>query len=220
MFNSVVSLGFSCYVALDLERMGIRESSYPFDWVISNFKDVVKLIDSRFKDTLLVNNIVQDSNAKNCYHDIATGIDYYHDFFSEKGEIKEQYNNVYSKYQRRISRFQKIGCNPTLYVRLIRNEDDLVWILNNVEYINSVIRTMCTESQVVYIVKKEIDLKQLDLRNMMICSCKDEYHPIESCEQIKKYILSMTKMSIYRKSINQVRYIKKMIKKRIGRGVK
>lgn len=37
-YKHVISLGFFCSVALELERKGLRDASYPFDWLISDFQ--------------------------------------------------------------------------------------------------------------------------------------------------------------------------------------
>lgn len=51
-YKHVISLGFFCSVALELERKGVRDASYPFDWLISDFQGVIKVIENRFYDFL------------------------------------------------------------------------------------------------------------------------------------------------------------------------
>ncbi len=36
-FEHVISLGFFCSPALELKKLGFRDASYPFDWVISEW---------------------------------------------------------------------------------------------------------------------------------------------------------------------------------------
>lgn len=37
-----ISLGYFCSIAMDLEKLGLRNESLPFDWVISDFEGVSK----------------------------------------------------------------------------------------------------------------------------------------------------------------------------------
>lgn len=64
-YKHVISLGFFCSVALELERKGLRDASYPFDWLISDFQGVIKVIENRFYDFL---NIDFFSQNKECMH--------------------------------------------------------------------------------------------------------------------------------------------------------
>ncbi len=45
-FKNYISLGYFCEVAKDLERLGLRNQSSPFDWVISYFPKVIYAIDT------------------------------------------------------------------------------------------------------------------------------------------------------------------------------
>ena len=39
-----ISLGYFCSIAIDLEKLGLRTESSPFDWVISDFEGVMLAI--------------------------------------------------------------------------------------------------------------------------------------------------------------------------------
>lgn len=44
-YKHVISLGSFCSPALKIERLGLRDGSYPFDWVLSrSMNNVVELI--------------------------------------------------------------------------------------------------------------------------------------------------------------------------------
>ena len=45
-FKNYISLGYFCEVAKDLERLGLRNQSSPFDWVISYFPKVIYATDT------------------------------------------------------------------------------------------------------------------------------------------------------------------------------
>lgn len=36
MFKHIISLGHFCGVAQELERLGLRDASYPFEWLITS----------------------------------------------------------------------------------------------------------------------------------------------------------------------------------------
>ena len=47
-FSHFISLGYFCSVALELERVGLRSASSPFDWLVSDFSGVIDLIENHF----------------------------------------------------------------------------------------------------------------------------------------------------------------------------
>ncbi|MBP3314127.1 MAG: hypothetical protein J6K84_05695 [Oscillospiraceae bacterium] len=212
-YHSVVSLGFNCYVAKDLERMGIREQSYPFDWVISNFSDVIRLIDNHFRDALISNNVQQDAEHENCYHDTGTGLDHYHDFFPQRGSVERQLEQVQKKYQRRYARFYRMGEKPTLYIRFIRNVQDYQWIESHFQEIEATIHKGNPLSTVWYVVLE--DFAYQGALNPFVA--KNLYHPILTSEQLEKNIRKVVAIPFWRIWKNKIRYLRKQVKKRISK---
>ena len=104
-YQQIIPLGFGCMVAQDLEKMGVRDHSYPFDWVISNFKDVIRLIDNRFAG--IFQEVEQDAMHDNVYHDRQTGLDHYHDFFPNKSIEEQRRKSPKRKRSRRKSQRKK-----------------------------------------------------------------------------------------------------------------
>ena len=49
-YSNIISLGFFCSVATEIERIGMRSCSYPFDCVISDFKNVEDMIENHFQN--------------------------------------------------------------------------------------------------------------------------------------------------------------------------
>lgn len=47
-----ISLGYFCSIAMELERLGLRSESSPFDWLISDFEGVIHAIENHFEDFL------------------------------------------------------------------------------------------------------------------------------------------------------------------------
>ncbi len=211
MFNNVISLGSNCHVAWDLERMGYRCNSYPFDWVISNFCDVIRLIDTHFDGNLRPEMIKQDENEPNCFHDLGTGIDYYHDFFPDAVAVEEQCKAVILKYNRRIQRFYDSGKQKTLYIRVIRNHEDYKWIEENRTKIDDVIHQLNKESSIIYIV---IGQKDWIIGNSLKIFVSDDlFHPILACDEVKREITGRVEIKWIKRLANLVYYYRKQIKK-------
>lgn len=70
-FEYIISIGFFCSVAQELERKGFREFSLPFDWVISDIESIISLIQNQFSELFKEDNEYSD-NAKRIDHFIET----------------------------------------------------------------------------------------------------------------------------------------------------
>ena len=103
-YKNFISPGYFCEVAKDLEKLGLRNVSSPFDWCISDFEGILKLIENKFEDFMAYDNMAQSSNIRENYMDTKYGIYFFHDFSKYK-TFEEQYYKVKEKYQRRIKRF-------------------------------------------------------------------------------------------------------------------
>lgn len=206
-YQEVISLGFGCMVAQDLEKWGRRNNSFPFDWVISDFQDVIRMIENGFLEIL--KEIQQDEIHNNVYHDMKTGIDYYHDFFPDKS-IEMQIDAVCEKYERRIQRFNKTIKNPTLFLRFIRNEKDLSYIEENFEKIQQILKISNAENTCLYILTKELAQKT-KLQNIFVTT--DNEHPVLKCKELKTFIRKNLCISRTKINKNKLRYITKSLKK-------
>ena len=126
-YRYVVSLGFFCSVAMELERIGLRSASFPFDWLISDFEGVIKLIENHFDDFLAYENMAQHKLYPNYYKDTKYGMQFYHDFSAFRS-LESQLPRVKNKYDRRIERFYNSIIYPTLFLRYISSESEKIWI--------------------------------------------------------------------------------------------
>ena len=68
-YKNYISLGYFCNVASDLEQLGLRNTSSPFDWVISDFEGVIQAIDNQFSDFMVYDNLIQSEKFRNHYFD-------------------------------------------------------------------------------------------------------------------------------------------------------
>lgn len=123
-----ISLGSTCAVAFQKQRLGLKHETYPFDWVrVDSFDMINDILYNRFAN--FTTNLVKvtESNKfpvfvddfstnnstsiimKNCY-----GIKFYHDFTNDI-----DINQVTIKYQRRIDRLLQLiqSSKPICFVR-------------------------------------------------------------------------------------------------------
>ncbi|MDL2301710.1 papain-like cysteine peptidase, partial [Lachnospiraceae bacterium OttesenSCG-928-D06] len=116
-FTHIISLGSFCSPALEIERLGMRDGSYPFDWVLSHsFEEVMALIDNKFDDFLNESTLYQAKNKPMIYINPKHNIVFIHDF-SAFDSLENQFPQVLEKYNRRISKFYQAILQPTLFLR-------------------------------------------------------------------------------------------------------
>ena len=99
-----VSLGFICAIARDLEKLGLRNSSMPFDWCVTDFKGIIKAINNNFENYLTYDRLLQEKNCLKHYKNIDYDVQFYHDF-NRFESLDKQLPSVKAKYDRRIKRF-------------------------------------------------------------------------------------------------------------------
>ena len=112
-YHIIYSLGTDCACAMYMKQHNLRQYSGPFDWLThATFETRAKLIINDFDKFLEIDDlrpIAKDINVENddhCdyYENIRSGFYYYHDFPVGK-TLKDVFNDVHTKYQRRICRF-------------------------------------------------------------------------------------------------------------------
>ena len=149
-FKNVISLGFFCSPAMELERIGLRKSSYPFDWLIApSFKTVINLITENFNGFLDYEQFYQLKKHPSYYRNQLCGIDFYHDFSVYKS-FDKQYDPFKKKYERRISRFYKDITEPTLFIRYV-SSDDAEFINSEQEKIDGILKGYNPQNEIIYI---------------------------------------------------------------------
>lgn len=157
-YDNYISLGYFCEVAQDLEKLGLRNQSSPFDWGISWFPSVIDAIDKEFDDFMAYDHLSQNVNRRERYHEDNYHFYFFHDFNKYK-PLSYQYKKVKEKYDRRIKRFLSTIKSPTLFVRYISAEEldeynkslELIWIENNYEYIIKTLKRFNPENDIIFI---------------------------------------------------------------------
>lgn len=157
-YEHFISLGYFCSVALELERYGLRDGSYPFDWCISDIKGVFELINNNFESYTDYNLLEQNSKEHNHYRNKKYNVQFFHDF-DEYTPLENQMHYFVKKYERRIKRFYKSISDPTLFVRYISSEnmafgkksEELAWLEDNYEYIISTLKKFNSKNEIIFI---------------------------------------------------------------------
>lgn len=150
MFSRVVSLGSFCGPALELERYGLRDASYPLDWVICGIQPTLCLLDTNFEGFLLLENLERDPLNPRIVHDLGSGVDLYHDFDPARS-IAEQYEVVQARYRRRIVRFLAGSGQRTLFVRYMADEAECQYLEANMGRFLEILRRSCADNELLLI---------------------------------------------------------------------
>ena len=154
-YQNVVSLGFFCSPAIELNNLNLRKSSQPFDWLISSkFNQVLELINNGFEDFLNPDFLFQLKQYPRYYRNIKYDIDFYHDF-DELKSFNKQIDKIKQKYDRRIARFYNTIKEPTLFLRYICSKEEVVYINNNYEKISKLLKTYNANNDIIFVANKE-----------------------------------------------------------------
>lgn len=107
-YDEVVSLGYGCQVAWQLETHGYRKIAYPFDWFHTSFDSLISFICNKGAcflewDKICVQGAYPGDPIRLHVVDMIYGIHSYHDFTSTPA--MGNYLEVKEKYDRRVQRF-------------------------------------------------------------------------------------------------------------------
>ncbi|WP_347338365.1 DUF1796 family putative cysteine peptidase [Tumebacillus amylolyticus] len=125
-FDAVLSLGGNCQTAYQLDRIGLRSSSGPLDWMLTySLPMLTELLQSRFQEYFARENIQLLPAGEGAYHHVLFDDRYQstsmHDIDIVPGrEWVEDYPAFREKLDRRIRRFlqQVEKSDSVLFVRL------------------------------------------------------------------------------------------------------
>lgn len=161
-FSHYISLGWFCSTALELERIGLRDCSSPFDWLLTDWGGIIYNIDSHFKDWLRYENLYQNTENRKIYKDIKQGITFMHDF-NGRIPLRDQIDRVQKKYNRRIGRFYQNIQEPTLFLRYINTDkgetDEIFQIQEQYETIKKLLRKYNRNNDIIFIVNRDMQDK-------------------------------------------------------------
>lgn len=161
MFKNYISLGGYCGVAASMAKYGLRSFSGPFDWLISEFENVLRCIERDFDEFLLKDNLIEDKKVK-MFTDRLYNFKFWHEISLG---LCEEYDMIYDKYMRRIKRFREEIKEKTLFIRSVNDYDELNFILKNESYIKEIIKRFNKENDIIYILSEKIFDKRLNYDN-------------------------------------------------------
>ena len=137
-----ISLGSECSAAAALKNLGLRDASYPFDWLDANKGDMSKCLIEKF-DHFMRDPVLSSTRIIANYD-----FEFPHDFPKtdvKQGEEflivdnwKDYLEEVRKKYQRRINRFLAIlmGNEPIIFLRRDSPSDRVVNLMSSISQIN------------------------------------------------------------------------------------
>lgn len=156
LYRHVVSLGWFCSVAEEIERLGLRNASYPFDWILTDWQTVAEMTEGTFTDFLKPDRLIQDSEVSNMYrHRDRKCLIYVHDIDPYESYDK-QIEKAQVKYCRRLERLKHDICEPTIFLRYIQDEEEYKYVLENREKIQGWLQKFHPENQIIYIANEEL----------------------------------------------------------------
>jgi hypothetical protein len=138
-YRHVISLGYFCSTALELQRYGLRDGSYPLDWNISPIGPTLAMIETGFGDFLQFERLSRDPEHPGIVRDAGSGVLVYNDF--DPGlSVAEQYDAVRERYERRIQRFRQAVAQRTLFVRYMVNLEEFTYLDENMAAVLTLLR--------------------------------------------------------------------------------
>lgn len=155
-FSHFISLGCFCGVAEELERLGLRDSSYPFDWLIGPYSSYVQLISNNFENFLDENVMYQWNSDQKRYDNVKYNISFFHDF-SKYDSFYSQIGDVQEKYARRIERFYRNIKQPTLFIRYTNNPEEAEFFKNHIEEQRKFFKKFCGENELIVVANSDVD---------------------------------------------------------------
>ncbi len=211
-YKHFISLGYFCSIALELERMGLRSCSSPFDWCISEWSGVEKAITTHFENFLNYDNLYQSKKEHMYYMDAEYGITFFHDFNKYKS-LEDQLPSVQNKYQKRIDRFFENIKEPTLFVRYISNEknnNEINYLEKNYDRVLSILKNFNEDNDIIFIANDEVISDKLKIYSVK----PDENdlvarRPLDKNEELKNLL---DNIGFCERQNNYKRYIQKQKK--------
>lgn len=125
-FAKVISLGCFCSPALWIKELGLRNCSYPLDWILTpDLRRTNDLIENNFTDFLEIKYLIPGKRKSQFinYQNTKYKIGFIHDFSSDIA-LEGQLIDVQTKYARRIERFyEAIYSGSILFIRYVTRFD-------------------------------------------------------------------------------------------------
>lgn len=149
-YSHFISLGERCYTANDLNALNLRETSSPFDWLITSWSGIEFALRSEFSDFLSFENMSQSQVHPGWYFDEKYQFEFRHDF-SQFTPLKKQLRKVTKKHSRRIARFLSNIHEPTLFLRCVETVEECNYLAENYPQVSALIKSFCPDNDIIFI---------------------------------------------------------------------
>lgn len=195
MFERVISLGWFCSVAMETKRLGMRDASYPFDWLLThNFSKVLKILEGESDTDMLLNNdeMLQYEGDASRWYNKRYQISLFHDFDKYKKMIY-QLDSVNDKYKRRVHRLHKC-VGATLFIRYVKDKDEAEYIRQNEAHIAKIIKLRNPDNEILYIAHPDFKQILCNLRSRVYFVANDENDYVsreflKALPELERYLL-------------------------------
>ena len=155
-YKHVISLGWFCSVAEELEKIGLRTASYPFDWILTDWETVMEMMEGSFLGFLDADKLEQDEKTRNMYHHKERKcLTYVHDIDPYEN-YERQVEKARLKYERRLERLRRDICEPCIFVRYIRDAQEFQYITEHRRELENWLEGFHPENRIVYIANEEL----------------------------------------------------------------
>lgn len=187
-FKHYISLGYFCSPAMELERLGLRSQSYPFDWLLSDWGGLIELMGNGFSDFLNPELFCQDIDNYAYYKNTKYNIWFFHDF-DKYHSVYAQLPAVKDKYKRRIDRFYHDIREPTLFIRYISGTKEVEKIEREYsDLMSNIVKRFNSDNDILFIANSGICSNTIKIYN-----CEKDLndsvarHPFEKNIELKYY---------------------------------
>ena len=151
---------------------------------------------------------------KNTKYDIK----FFHDF--KKGySIYEQLPEIKEKYNRRIQRLYKTIEKSTLFIRYIKDEEELFYIIHNLEDIKKFIKSFNLNNDIIFICNNDLNDKVSNQNIYWVEKDNNDSvnrHFLKSLKSLKKFI----KKNVYYNKMERVKNIILYKKEQLNKKIK
>lgn len=152
-YKNCISLGWFCGVAWSMGRYGLRGHSGPFDWYFSDFKSVLKVIETRFSDFMEKENLSVETDNNRVFYDNKYGFSCGHDI---QHDFEKEYDCIHQKYMRRAEQFMQDIKQPTFFIRAVKSKEEILFIEENREYIYSIIKKENPNNEIAFLILNDM----------------------------------------------------------------
>lgn len=185
-YKNYISLGGCCHIAGNLEKLGLRSCSMPYDWNTTEWRTIEETIKSQFSNYLVKKNLYQYKDCPYVYENCEAGVAFVHDFVDYL-PLELQFGTVKRKYKKRISRFYKCIKNPSLFVRYCNDIDEVITINEKYDEILALFKQYNRFNEIIFITHNSIDWSIIKkIENIFIINRKENEivseNPILQCE--------------------------------------